>query len=40
MEEGKLAIRRLGSRDQTILTVDDAIAAFREEAAPPDLRRG
>ena len=40
MEEGKLAIRRLGSRDQTILSVEDAITAFTEEAAPPDLRRG
>ncbi len=39
-EEGKLAIRRLGSRDQTILTVDDAIAAFLEEATAPDQRRG
>lgn len=39
MEEGKLAIRRLGSRDQTILTIEDAITAFKEEATPPDLRR-
>jgi threonyl-tRNA synthetase len=40
MEEGKLAIRRLGSRDQSIVTVDDAIAAFSHEASPPDLRQG
>jgi len=40
MEEGKLAIRRLGSRDQTILSIEDAIAAFTEEATPPDMRRG
>jgi len=39
MEENKLAIRRLGSRDQTILSVDEAVAAFTEEATPPDQRR-
>ncbi len=39
MEESKLAIRRLGSRDQTILTVEDALATFMEEATPPDMRR-
>jgi len=40
MEENKLAIRRLGSRDQTILNLDEAISAFTEEATPPDQRRG
>jgi len=39
MEEDKLAIRRLGSRDQNILTVEDAITAFVDEATPPDMRR-
>ena len=39
-EEGKVALRRLGSREQTILTVDEAIATLSEEAAAPDLRRG
>jgi len=39
MEENKLAIRRLGSRAQTILNVDEAITAFTEEATPPDQRR-
>jgi len=39
MDEGKLAIRRLGSRDQTILSVEDAISVLTEEATAPDLRR-
>ncbi len=39
-EEGKLALRRLGSDGQTILTLDEAIAALTTEALPPDLRRG
>ncbi|HEX5775995.1 MAG TPA: His/Gly/Thr/Pro-type tRNA ligase C-terminal domain-containing protein, partial [Caulobacteraceae bacterium] len=37
-EEGKVALRRLGSQDQTVLTVDEAIARLAEEATPPDLR--
>ncbi|MFT8736507.1 MAG: threonine--tRNA ligase [Zymomonas mobilis] len=37
-EEGKVAIRKLGSRDQNILSVDDAIALLLEEATPPDLK--
>jgi threonyl-tRNA synthetase len=40
MEEGKLAIRRLGSRDQTILTIEEAIAALSDEAKAPDQQRG
>jgi threonyl-tRNA synthetase len=38
-EEGKLALRRLGSDGQTILTLDEAIAALTDEATPPDLKR-
>lgn len=38
-EEGKLALRRLGSREQTILTVEDAIETLTEEALAPDLSR-
>ncbi len=38
-EEGKLALRRLGSDGQQIVTLDQAIALLTEEAAPPDLRR-
>ena len=37
-EEGKVAIRTLGSEGQRIMTVEDAIAMLREEATPPDLR--
>ena len=38
-EEGKVAIRRLGSRDQTILSVEDAITQLSQEALAPDLKR-
>ncbi|KTT97856.1 threonine--tRNA ligase [Sphingomonas sanguinis] len=37
-EEGKAAVRRLGSQAQEIMTLDEAIAMLREEATPPDLR--
>jgi threonyl-tRNA synthetase len=37
-EEGKVALRRLGSDGQTVASVDDAIAALVAEATPPDLR--
>jgi threonyl-tRNA synthetase len=37
-EEGKVAIRTLGSDGQRIMTVDEAIAMLTEEATPPDLR--
>ncbi|WP_156680021.1 threonine--tRNA ligase [Sphingomonas profundi] len=36
-EEGKVAIRRLGSQQQQIMTLDEAIAALVAEATPPDL---
>ncbi|MDQ1158413.1 threonyl-tRNA synthetase [Sphingomonas sp. SORGH_AS 950] len=38
-EEGKVAVRRLGSQAQEVMTLDEAIAMLREEATPPDLRR-
>ncbi|GHA98323.1 threonine--tRNA ligase [Algimonas arctica] len=38
-EEGKLALRRLGSQGQEIVTVEDAIAALTIEATAPDLKR-
>ena len=38
-EEGKLALRRLGSDGQTILTLEEAIAILAEEALAPDLAR-
>jgi len=37
-EEGKLALRRLGSQGQTILTVEEAINTLSAEGTPPDLR--
>ncbi|KQS57432.1 threonine--tRNA ligase [Brevundimonas sp. Leaf363] len=36
--EGKVAIRRLGSQAQELLTLDEAIAALTTEALAPDLR--
>jgi len=38
-EEGKVAIRRLGSQEQTVVTVEEAIRLLTEEATPPDLKR-
>ncbi len=37
-EERKASIRRLGSPDQTVMALDEAIAALKNEAVPPDLR--
>ena len=37
-DEGKVALRRLGSDGQNVMTVDEAIAALTKEATPPDLR--
>ena len=37
-EEGKVAVRRLGSQAQEVMTLEEAIAMLREEATPPDLR--
>jgi len=36
--EGQLALRRLGSKAQEILTLDDARTALIREALPPDMR--
>ncbi|MBC6403073.1 MAG: threonine--tRNA ligase [Hyphomonadaceae bacterium] len=36
-ENGKLALRRLGSRKQKIITVEDALTSITREALPPDL---
>ena len=38
-EEGKVAIRRLGSQAQTIVTIEEAIAMLTDEALAPDLKR-
>ncbi len=39
-EEGKVSIRRLGSQDQTVMGLDEALAALKDEATPPDLKSG
>ncbi len=36
-EQKTVAIRRLGSQDQTVLSLDEAVAALAREATPPDL---
>ena len=38
-EEGKVALRRLGSDGQTILSLAEAVKALASEALPPDLAR-
>ena len=38
-EEGKVALRRLGSTDQQIVTLDEAVRMLTDEALPPDLKR-
>lgn len=38
-EEGSVNIRRLGSKETTSMSLDDAIEALLEEAMPPDLKR-
>ena len=38
-EEGKLALRRLGSQKQEILSLDEALSVLTNEATPPDLKR-
>lgn len=38
-EEGKVSIRRLGSKDQTVMALDEAIAELSAEAIAPDLKR-
>jgi threonyl-tRNA synthetase len=37
-ETGEVAIRRLGSQAQTVVTVEEAIRLLTDEATPPDLR--
>lgn len=37
-EEGTVSIRRLGSTDQTVMPLEDAIMQLASEAVPPDLR--
>jgi threonyl-tRNA synthetase len=37
-EEKKVSVRRLGSQDQTVLGLDEALKLLADEAVPPDLR--
>ena len=37
-EERTVNVRRLGSKDQKSMGLDEAVAAFVEEATPPDLK--
>lgn len=37
-EEGTVAVRTLGEKDQRVMTLDEAIAMLKDEATPPDLR--
>lgn len=37
-EKGEVAIRRLGSQAQTVVSVEEAIRILTEEATPPDIR--
>jgi threonyl-tRNA synthetase len=37
-EKGEVAIRRLGSQAQEVVSIDEAIRILTEEATPPDLR--
>jgi len=37
-EEGKVALRRLGSDGQQVLSLDEALSMLTTEATPPDLR--
>jgi threonyl-tRNA synthetase len=37
-DEGKVALRRLGSQAQEVMSLDEAVAALAKEATPPDLR--
>jgi threonyl-tRNA synthetase len=39
-EARKVALRRLGSQDQTVISLDEAIDALKDEAKAPDERRG
>lgn len=37
-EERTVSVRRLGSQEQAVLKLDEALDAFQTEATPPDLR--
>ena len=37
-DEGTVSMRRLGSKEQSVTALDEAVAALAAEATPPDLR--
>ena len=37
-DERTVTIRRLGSKNQTVMSLDEAISSLSEEATPPDMR--
>ena len=37
-EEGTVAVRTLGEKEQKVLSLDEAIAMLKDAATPPDLR--
>jgi threonyl-tRNA synthetase len=37
-EARNVSIRRLGSQDQTVLSLTEAVASLKDEATPPDLQ--
>ena len=39
-ELGQLALRRLGSQDQTIVSLDEAVSILVQDSTPPDLKLG
>ena len=38
-EEGTVSIRRLGSKEQQVMSLDEAMAMLLDDAIPPDVRR-
>src|SRR5262249_50378478 len=40
VEERAVSIRRLGSQEQKVVGLDEAVAGLTEEAVAPDVRRG
>ena len=39
MDERAVNVRRLGSQNQTPMSLDAVLAALKDEATPPDLKR-
>jgi threonyl-tRNA synthetase len=39
-EEGTVAVRTLGEKEQRVMSLDEAIVMLKDGATPPDLREG